>query len=262
MTAISPSTFRAWDGDLPEWLSPSLVKELRQALRSRIFVGLFLWVTCSMGLLLAIETIVVASSSRDARAMQVCEGCFWLNVGIVLSVLLPVRGLLSGMEELQPSSLDFQRLTGAEPAGVILSKWTALLGMSFLVVSSLLPFALLRYFFGGMKIGAEVLMLSWNWMGGLMFTSVALLLATLSLGARVFAGGITLLLMYPLLLGPSLMLLTGVTRDPSREMIPAVFWMPAAALVILLTLGGAAGRLSGDMIDKPSASSENEFHRW
>jgi hypothetical protein len=261
MSATSPNSIHMWDDGLPEWLSPSLVKELRQALRSKIFVGVFLWVTCSMSLLLVIETMVAAGSGDD-RTMRFCAGCFWMNVSLVLSVLLPVRGLTSGMEELQPSSLDFLRLTGTEAGGVIMSKWMAMLGLSFLIVSSLLPFALLRYHFGGMNIQGEVLMLCWTWIGGLVLTSFAILMATLSIGARIVAGCISTVVMLPVLLGPSIAMLVGGFRHPANDLIPAFLWVPVAGLLIMLSLGGAAGRLADDHFDAAPESTVNEFHRW
>jgi hypothetical protein len=262
MTAACPipARFHAGD-DLPDWLPPSLVKELRQGLRSRIFVFAFLWLQGSMSILLVIETLVVGGS-RDPKPMQICEGAFWLNVGLMLAVLLPFRGLSSGTEELRPSALDLHRLTGAEPGQVVMAKWMALLGLSFIVVTSLLPFALLRYNFGGREVVGDMMMLCWMWAGSLVLASSSILLGTFSVGGRAIAGSIIVVVAYSIVLGPAILMLLGRSEGPSGRMLQALFWLPAAGVMVLLNLGGAAMRLAGDVLDVPSLTSRDEFHRW
>jgi hypothetical protein len=259
-TCPMPAQFHAGD-DLPDWLSPSLVKELRQGLRSKIFVFVFLWVQGSMSILLVIETMV-AGGGREPKTMGICEGAFWLNVGLMLAVLLPFRGLSSGTEELRPSSLDLQRLTGAEPGQVVMAKWMALLGLSFIVVMSLLPFALLRYNFGGRELLGDMMMLCWLWTGSLVLASSSILLGTFSVSGRAVAGSIIVVVAYSIVLGPAILMLLGRSDAPSGRLLPALFWLPAAGVMVLLNLGGAAMRLAGEVLDAPSLSPRDEFHKW
>lgn len=82
----------AWrDDDFPDWLSPMLVRELRQAVRSGVFRWGFLSVHLVMGLLMAYAVLHPQRVSVDAIG--------WGVLGLVLGVGLPLRGLAAIHDE-------------------------------------------------------------------------------------------------------------------------------------------------------------------
>ncbi len=126
--------------DFPDWLGPMAVKELRQGLRSRIFLGIFfllqLALFCWMVLTLA-----------DEVNMEAADGLFWTLVGCSMG-LVSLRGLSAIYQERKKDTLELLQLCVPSLWGILLGKWSSLLFQLLVIAASLLPYLLIRYFFG------------------------------------------------------------------------------------------------------------------
>ena len=69
--------------DFPDWLSPMLVKELRQGVRTRVFVALFILLQVAMLLTVSL-TLLVAAHGLDTSTGT---GFFWVFVGLPVLVV-------------------------------------------------------------------------------------------------------------------------------------------------------------------------------
>lgn len=134
--------------DFSDRLSPMLVKELRQGMRSKIFVGLFLLLH-SMLVITVLPTLF-SGNSRDSSIF------FWVCVGIGLAVLLPLTGMNAIHEERQTNTLDTLVLTRLSSWRIVLGKWASMVVRILLLGVTLLPYIVLRYFGGGVNIPLEL----------------------------------------------------------------------------------------------------------
>jgi hypothetical protein len=166
---------------LNEYLNPMLLRELRQGLRSRVFLGVFLLLQGSMmfSMLLA---LAASFSPNDRSAMGPANFFFWLTVLLPLLLTLPLKGSVAISGEVKSGTLELLFLTRLSAWHTVMGKWTAIMGQALLVVSALLPYTFMRYYLGGVDILAEL---------GFLLQSVLLcgLLAAMLIAMSAFAGG-------------------------------------------------------------------------
>lgn len=165
-TALRPLT------DFPDRLSPMVVKELRQGLRTRAFSSTLLLLHVLL-ILVTLMTAVADGSADDTR---------WLYDGIatlVLCLVLPFRVSNALAEEIKHGTLDMLMLTRISPGRIVLGKWASVVLQSLLITLSLAPYIVARYVFGGLELAPELLMLAAKWLAGSVITAAILSLSTL-----------------------------------------------------------------------------------
>ncbi|WP_309381168.1 hypothetical protein [Cerasicoccus frondis] len=138
-----------------DFINPVLLKELRQSVRSRQFVGVFVAVQIAM-ILFVIFVLATASGSNDVEEVSVA---FWFIVGVYLLFILPLSGLNSLGREYDDARLDLLQLSSMNSRGIVLGKWLSLNFQGLLVVLSLLPYIVLRYFTGSVNPLYELIIL-------------------------------------------------------------------------------------------------------
>lgn len=135
--------------DFPGWMPPMLVKELRQGLRQRGFVG---------GLIAAQAVLAImflwgfVSDIGDGSSRGMIDGVFWSTVFATLLLLAPLRALGALNAEIDARTMDLLLLTRLDSWRIVWGKWVSLMTQSLLLVVSLLPYAVVRYFFGSVDI--------------------------------------------------------------------------------------------------------------
>jgi hypothetical protein len=140
--------------DFPDRLSPMLVKELRQGLRAKAFIAVFLVLQALLGLILLAAT---AGASSDRAGMAVSQVIF-VFFALAVLVIQPLRGIAALSSEIKGNTIDLMVLTRLSSWRIIVGKWTALVGQSSLLVATIVPYLILRYYFGGMNLFAELLL--------------------------------------------------------------------------------------------------------
>lgn len=182
--------------DFADWLSPILVKELRQGLKTRVFVGTFIIVQVVMIVLMGLQLLVLSNDSGSGTS-EAFEVFFWAFVWVPLVFLMPARGLTAISEEAKANTLDLVQLTRLSAFRIVLGKWTALAAQTLMMVAAVLPYAVLRYFFGSVDIVKDMQNLALLLAASLVLTAAAIALSTAHLAVRILmiVGG---LLMFPL----------------------------------------------------------------
>ncbi len=152
--------------DFPDWLSPMLVKELRQGLRTHFFsVSLILFHVFMVITLL----IGVASSG-----MGTSDGFFWFFVSLLLLVVQPLRlaGALSA--EFERDTMGLIQLTRLDTWKIAFGKWLALNTQTLLLLTSILPYLAMRYFIGNLEFFHEMATLYLIGLGSALCSSIVL----------------------------------------------------------------------------------------
>ncbi len=141
--------------DFPDRLSPMLVKELRQGLRARAFVILFLAIHIVLGLfLLVISSNVTADDSGTAVSIFILAA-----FSIAALIIQPMRGISSITSEAKGNTIDLLVLTRLSAWRIVVGKWSAIVSQTTLILLTIIPYLILRYFLGGMNLLSELVLL-------------------------------------------------------------------------------------------------------
>lgn len=245
MNAPSPAVTRP-PADFPTWLPAMLVKELRQGLRTRGFVGTLVGFQIVMTLFM----VFALAGGTGSGSYSMLQGAFWTVLTLQLLVITPARALAGLQNELESRAVDLLMLTRLTAWRVVLGKWISLLAQAALLVVALLPYGVARYFFGSVDLAGEVRVIGLIFAGSAVLTGAALWASVLPRVARV---GLGLLVVFAWQIVPggltALLGLSGRSARPSSG--PA--WMGAAngalfafdaAILLVLCLIGAVRRLA------------------
>ncbi|HWB58027.1 MAG TPA: hypothetical protein VG733_00980 [Chthoniobacteraceae bacterium] len=143
--------------DFADWLSPMIVKELRQGMRARVFVMAFLLIQGSM-IFSVMLSVAAATDAMGAREMA--DTVFWFINGALFLVVLPCRGFTMLSSETKGNMLELLFFTGLSATWVVLGKWLANVVQSLLIAISVLPYLVLRYYLGGIDVVTDTIILA------------------------------------------------------------------------------------------------------
>ena len=199
--AATPPPMAGKIDDFSDKLSPMLVKELRQGLRAKTFVIVFL---ALQGLLTFVLLIAMgASSSADGGGVVSSVIFFFYSLAVL--VVQPLRGIGTLHNEIRGSTIDLMVLTRMGTWRIVLGKWVAIVSQSALLLAAIAPYLILRYFFGRMELFAELLLMMLVFLGSAVFTAVTVGLSALPsilvrgllpLGIAVWLGGCTIAIIF------------------------------------------------------------------
>ncbi len=138
--------------DFPDSLSPMLVKELRQGMRSKALISsLFLL----QGLL--ILNAIVGLAAAEEGDLTGTTALFWTILSLPLLIILPLSALGGIGNEIKANTLDLVFLTRLTARRIVLGKWIAVVAQAVLLATTVLPYIALRYYLGGVNITADLL---------------------------------------------------------------------------------------------------------
>lgn len=157
--------------DFGDWLSPMIVKELRQGLRTWVFVGAFIVLQAILTM-----TLLISSTAGNEEASTYL---FWMLVAAILVGIVPLRGFNALAGEMKAETLDLLMLTRLGAFRIAAGKWIALVAQGGLIAVSVLPYVVLRYFGGGIDLVGELLALLLLWMLSAAVTAVAVAFSSL-----------------------------------------------------------------------------------
>lgn len=160
--------------DFPDRLSPMLVKELRQGMRTKAFVGVFLALQIILGVILL--SAGAAASSDDAGST--ISNIIFIFFSIAVLIIQPMRGITALSSEVKGNTIDMMVLTRLSAWRIVTGKWASIVSQSALLLVTIIPYLILRYFFGGMNLVGEIVFLA-----VLFLSSAALTAVTVGLSA-------------------------------------------------------------------------------
>lgn len=152
--------------DFSPALSPVLVKELRQGMRTNLFVIAFILLQTFM--ILCLLAGIADPGSRDA------DGFFWFFIIATLLVVQPLRGFSALSSEYQMNTMDLLQLTRLNGWRITLGKWTALNAQGLLFLTGVLPYLVIRYYLGGVNFVSDLLALGAIGLGSGLATAITI----------------------------------------------------------------------------------------
>ena len=142
--------------DFSDRISPMLVKELRQGLRAKTFIVVFL----SLQVFLAVMLFSAGAASTSDHVGTVISGIIFTFFAIAVLVVQPLRGTGALSSEVKGNTIDMMVLTRLSAWRIVFGKWVAIVSQSALLLSTIIPYLILRYFFGGMNLLGEMVFLA------------------------------------------------------------------------------------------------------
>lgn len=139
-----------------DWLSPILIKELRQGLRARVFEGSFILLQVLMVITMIVALIAQADKNMGSGSAGFSTGLFWMMVGIPTLIIMPLRGAGALRGEIEGNTLELMFLTRLSSWRIVVGKWAALFAQTCLLVCAVLPYIVLRYFLGSVELVTEL----------------------------------------------------------------------------------------------------------
>lgn len=140
--------------DFPTWLPPMLVKELRQGLRTRGFVGAVVIFQLVMVLLMlgALISGRLTGGAIRAVAFNSVNTFFWVLLTMQLLIGTPFRGLAALRTEIDTRSIDLLMLTRLSAWRIVIGKWGSLFAQGLLLAVAMAPYGVVRYFGGSVNL--------------------------------------------------------------------------------------------------------------
>ena len=140
--------------DFPDWLSPILVKEVRQGLRTRLFLVTFL----VSHILLFIWTFYASIKSSSHTADSSIDTLYWVLVFVGLIVMAAsASGTIRN--EKRNNTFELLQLTCQGSLSIVCGKWLSTMLQISIFLAGLMPYAVLRYFFNTLDLLADVFIL-------------------------------------------------------------------------------------------------------
>lgn len=158
--------------DFSDRISPMLVKELRQGMRARTFIVVFL----SLQIFLAVMLLSAGLAGTSDQVGSMISGVIFTFFSITVVLIQPLRGTGALAVEIKGNTIDMMVLTRLSAWRIVFGKWVAIVSQSALLLTTIIPYLILRYFFGGMNLISEI-----AWLLILFFTSMGLTAVTVGL---------------------------------------------------------------------------------
>ncbi len=235
-----------------DWANPILVKEVRQAVKSRSFIGAFFllllgaWLFSAFGWLMAgpaVEYGRLGSVSFLWYLGALCEAVF---VGVPFSAF---RSLLTERDD---NTYELLSITTLTPGQIVRGKWACALVQTLLLYSAIAPFVAFTSLLQGFDVVKATLLLA-----GVFYVSAGLSLFALMLSttvrARIWQGLLTLIVLVglQLLMFPTVSLLVGIGTIAVPVDEPDFWWglgvwTAVSASYLWLFYQVAASRLTFD----------------
>lgn len=249
---------------LTQWadqLNPILVKEARQALKSRQFLATFsLVLLCAWGWSLIGVALAGPTMRYTAQGYTIFLGYFFI-LGAALWVIIPFSAFRSLAQERDDRTMELLTITNLTPRQIVAGKLATALLQMIVYLSALAPCLAFTYLLRGIDVVTILLLTGYAVVGCVLLSLVGLVLAATVRGrtgqvamSLVFVAGLVWLFVFAV----------GLTVAGAMELRPEdeSFWNIQFALAALMTGYGvvlflaAAARLTG------SAGNRSTAIRW
>ncbi len=181
-------TPRSLFGRLDDWLNPIVVKELRQAVRSRVVVAaLMLFLVLQVAVLAFYVLSTEVGAGRDADIFRAGREVFTILQGILLGTCLLVpayAGVRLGAER-SDTNVDLLFISTLRPRAIVAGKLLSAVVLVLLVFSACAPFMTFTYLLRGLDIPTIALILLLDFLVALWGIQAAIFLAAIPAPAAV-----------------------------------------------------------------------------
>ena len=168
----------AWLENLSDRLNPILVKETRQALKSRQFIVTFLLMLIAAWLISVFGTLAAGDSLEFGSAGRGLFTSYFVVVALAIFVVVPYSAYRGLLNERDQTTLELLNITSLSPRQLIWGKLWSAMAQVFIFYSAIAPFIA----FTSMLQGFDVALVAFS-LGISILTTLCLTMFTLMLAA-------------------------------------------------------------------------------
>jgi hypothetical protein len=223
---------------LGDRINPIVVKEVRQAVNSRIVAGALLLFLFAQMIVMAFQLVVKDDSTSSVSQIDFRAGreIFGIVQGILVGTCIVVIPAFTGIRlasERSDVNVDLLFISTLSPRKIISGKCVAAALLAVLIFSACAPFMTFAYVLRGLDIATILLILLADFFAVLLGTVFTVFLASIpaTRAFRIFLGLIALV---------GLAYLTGRTIMLGIGMLETDFWLDTARTEFWLGIAGAA----------------------
>ena len=154
-----------------DFLNPIVVKEIRQGLRTKNFIGAFI----AVQILLLMYLLVSIYSNDPGWSNQI----FYGSLEIIFICLMPLSALFVVSDEKKFKTSDMLFISNMTGMKIIWGKFYAITLQIILVSSAVLPYLFMRYFLGRVELAHEIMGFTLLMFSSLCLTAFFVLMSTI-----------------------------------------------------------------------------------
>jgi ABC-type multidrug transport system permease subunit len=226
------ATADQWLDRLSERVNPILVKETRQALKSRQFsftfalLLLFCWAWSIFGL-----WVMGPEVTYGVKGPEMLLG-YYVILAFPLLVIVPYGAFRSLASEQEDRTYELLWITTLRPRQIVAGKLGSAVVQMLLYLSAISPCLAFTYMLRGVSFPTILLLIAWTVLASLGLSLISLLVGTLS-AERHIQVVLSVLLILGLLLAFYIgcMIAWGILEWESLSIVDAEFWQACAAIL-------------------------------
>lgn len=169
----------AWLADASDWLNPILVKETRQALKSRQFIVTFLLMLIASWLISVFGTLMAGDSLEFGSAGRGLFASYFVVLALAIFVVVPYSAFRGLLNERDHTTLELLSITSLSPRQLVWGKlWSAMVQV-FIYYSAIAPFIAFTSMLQGFDVALVAFTLVFSILVTLCLTMLTLMMAAI-----------------------------------------------------------------------------------
>jgi hypothetical protein len=147
--------FNRWDERLERWsdrLNPIVVREVRQSVKTRLFLAAFLLL---LGTTWFLSTAMIVSNASRMQYFELGpDFCGWYVIGLLFCLVFvaPFGAYFSMVQEFRDRAFEVLAISTLTPNRIIVGKLQGALVMMLIYGSAIAPYFCLSYLLGGLSL--------------------------------------------------------------------------------------------------------------
>ena len=169
----------AWLEDMSDRLNPILVKETRQALKSRQFIVTFLLMLIASWLISVFGTLAAGDSLEFGSAGRGLFTSYFVVLELAIFVVVPYTAYRGLLNERDQTTLELLNITSLSPRQLVWGKLWSAMAQVFIFYSAIAPFIAFTSMLQGFDVALVAFVLAISILVTLCLTMLTLMLAAI-----------------------------------------------------------------------------------
>ena len=169
----------AWLENASDWLNPILIKETRQALKSRQFIVTFLLMLIAAWLISVFGTLMAGDSLEFGSAGRGLFASYFVVLAMAIFVVVPYSAFRGLLNERDQTTLELLNITSLSPRQLVWGKLWSAMAQVFIFYSAIAPFIAFTSMLQGFDVALVAFVLAISLVVTLCLTMLTLMLAAI-----------------------------------------------------------------------------------
>lgn len=183
-----------WFDRTSNWLNPILVKETRQALKSRAFIVSFFLLLLGSWMISVIGLLAAGPAIEYGRTGHYFFIFYFGTLCLAVGAVVPYNAFRSLLSEREENTYDLLSITSLSPGQIVRGKWACSLLQALLFYFAIIPFMAFSSLMPGFDFVQSAVLLIFAFYCSLALSMVMLMLST-TIKQRTWQGVISLLVL-------------------------------------------------------------------